>query len=516
MKRCRVLALLLFAGVSLGAAAVPLTAEESAGRRLYREGLSASGEAIMARVGAADVLLPATSLPCAGCHGADGLGRPEGGVRPPELNWARLSSSYGQQQVNGRRYPAYTESSLARVIQQGRDPADNRLDPSMPRFLLSIKDQRNLTAYLKRLAEERDPGLEAETLHLGTLLPSQGPLAEEGATVAAVLNGSVARINAAGGIHGRQLRLTVLDPGPDRASAEQALQRLLEQEQVFALVAPLAPALDNELAPRLEQAGVPMIGPLSLLGAVQTSPQIFEPLPGLREQLIALADYAAASLRVLQGPTLIAYPDDPGQAQTAQTLGQYLQAHGWQNVHVQAYDPAADSLPLGSRSVFYLGSGGGFSRLAAGLQNAGQVPYLFAASSQVAGDLLQVPNGFSRRVFLAYPFVPSDWTQAGRMALSLLREHQGLGAQHAVLQVGAYASMLLLSEGMKQAGRDASREKLVAALEGLHDFDTGLTPRISFGPGRRLGLSGAHVVTVDLPDQRFYLVAPYKPVVASP
>ncbi|MGE1176672.1 ABC transporter substrate-binding protein [Pseudomonas sp. BW7P1] len=516
MNLGRVLALILLAGVSLGAAALPLTDEESAGKRLYREGLSASGEPIMARVGAADVLLPATSLPCANCHGADGLGRPEGGVRPPELNWSRLTSVHGQQQINGRHYPAYTESSLAQVIQQGRDPGNNRLDPSMPRFLLSMKDQRNLTAYLKRLADDRDPGLDDQTLHLGTLLPSQGPLAEEGATIAAVLNGSVARINQAGGIHGRQLRLSVADPGPDRASAERALQRLIEEEKVFALIAPLAPALDSELAPRLEQSGVPLIGAMSLLGPVQASPQIFEPLPGLREQLIALADYATASLRVLQGPTLIAYPDDPAQVLAAQTLGRYLQEHGWQKVHLQTYDPTADSLPLGSRSVFYLGSGGGFSRLATGLQNAGQVPYLFAASSQVAGDLLQVPEGFSRRVFLAYPFVPSDWSQAGRMALTLLREQQGLGARHAVLQVGAYASMLLFSEGMKQAGRDASREKLVAALEGLHDFDTGLTPRLSFGPGRRSGLSGAHVVTVDLPDQRFYLVAPYKPIIATP
>jgi hypothetical protein len=31
-----------------------------------------------------------------------------------------------------------------------------------------------------------------------------------------------------------------------------------------------------------------------------------------------------------------------------------------------------------------------------------------------------------------------------------------------------------------------------------------------------LGLNGAHVVTVDLPDQRFYLVAPYKPIAATP
>jgi ABC-type branched-subunit amino acid transport system substrate-binding protein len=119
-------------------------------------------------------------------------------------------------------------------------------------------------------------------------------------------------------------------------------------------------------------------------------------------------------------------------------------------------------------------------------------------------------------VFLAYPFVPSDWTMTGRTALTQLRERQRLGGEHAVLQVGAYSSMLLLSEGMKQAGRDASREKLINALEGLHDFDTGLTPLISFGPGRRLGLNGAHVVTVDLPDQRFYLVAPYKPIAAMP
>jgi ABC-type branched-subunit amino acid transport system substrate-binding protein len=516
MNTALVFGLLLFGGLSLSAQALPLNASESAGRRLYREGVSATGEPIMARVGAADMVLPATSLPCANCHGADGLGRPEGGVRPPDLSWSRLSSSHGQQQINGRSYPPYSDGGLARAIQEGRDPGNNRLDPTMPRFVLSMNDQRNLTAYLKRLADDRDPGLTPDSLHLGTLLPGSGPLSEEGATVAAVLRGSVARINENGGIHGRQLRLTIADPGPDRASAERALDRLIEEEQVFALIAPLAPALDPDLASRLEKAGIPLIGPLSLQGSVQASPQIFEPLPGLREQMIALADYARNSLRVLQGPTLILFPDEPGQRLAAQNLSQYLQDNAWQKVRMQAYDPTTDALPLGSRSVFYLGCSSGFSQLAERLRTAGQVPYLFAASNQVAGDLLQVPSDFSRRVFIAYPFVPSDWSLAGRLALTQLRQNQGLGGQHALLQVGAFSSMMLLSEGMKQAGRDASREKLVSALEGLHDFDTGLTPLISFGPGRRLGLSGAHVVTVDLPDQRFYLVAPYKPIAATP
>jgi ABC-type branched-subunit amino acid transport system substrate-binding protein len=516
MNTALVLGLLLFGGLTLSVQALPLSLNESAGKRLYREGVSASGEPIMARVGASNMVLPATSLPCANCHGEDGLGRPEGGVRPPDLSWTRLASRHGQQHINGRSYPAYNDSTLARAVQQGRDPGNNRLDPTMPRFVLSMNDQRNLTAYLKRLAEDRDPGLTPESLHLGTMLPGSGPLSEEGATVAAVLKGCVARINETGGIHGRQLQLTILDPGTDRASAEQALDRLIDEVQVFALIAPLAPALGADLSMRLEKAGIPLIGPLSLQGTPHTSPQIFEPLPGLREQLIALADYAGASLRVLQGPTLITYPDEAGQRLAAQELSQYLLGHAWQKVRLQAYDPSGDDLPLGSRSVFYLGSSSGFSRLAERLQTAGQVPYLFATSNQVAGNLMQVPSGFSRRVFLAYPFVPSDWTLAGRLALTQLREHQGLGSQHAVLQVGAFSSMMLLSEGMKQAGRDASREKLVSALEGLHDFDTGLTPLMNFGPGRRLGLSGAHIVTVDLPDQRFYLVAPYKPVAATP
>jgi ABC-type branched-subunit amino acid transport system substrate-binding protein len=381
---------------------------------------------------------------------------------------------------------------------------------------LSLSESAGKRLYQEGVSASGEPGLAPDSLHLGTLLPGSGPLGEEGITVAAVLNGCVARINEAGGIHGRQLRLTILDPGADRASAEKALDRLIDEEQVFALIAPMAPALDVSFAVRLEQAGIPLIGPMSLQGTPHTSRQIFEPLPGLREQLIALADYARSSLRVLQGPTLIAYPDEPGQRLAAHELGKYLQGHAWQKVSLQAYDPTGDDFPLGSRSVFYLGSSSGFSRLAERLQTAGQVPYLFAASNQVAGNLMQVPSGFSRRVFLAFPFVPSDWTLAGRQALTQLREHQGLGGQHAVLQVGAFSSMMLFSEGMKQAGRDASREKLVSALEGLRDFDTGLTPLMSFGPGRRLGLSGAHIVMVDLPDQRFYLVAPYKPIAAKP
>ena len=141
----------------------------------------------------------------------------------------------------------------------------------MPRFELTLSDQRNLTAYLKRLGQERDPGVEEHILRLGTLLPASGPLAEAGRVVRAVLEDGLAQLNQQGGLHGRRLELVVLDPGHTPASAEQALERLLDDAQVFALIAPLAPMLDARLGSALEQRGVPLVGSSLAVSAVRRS-----------------------------------------------------------------------------------------------------------------------------------------------------------------------------------------------------------------------------------------------------
>jgi hypothetical protein len=56
----------------------------------------------------------------------------------------------------------------------------------------------------------------------------------------------------------------------------------------------------------------------------------------------------------------------------------------------------------------------------------------------------------------------------------------------------------LAAEGLRRAGRHLTRQRLVTALEGVGRLETGLTPPIGFGPGRRVGAAGAHVVAVDL------------------
>jgi ABC-type branched-subunit amino acid transport system substrate-binding protein len=496
-----------------------LSPMEAAGKRVYREGVSASGADVSARIGVSGTVVPAATVPCAGCHGADGRGRPEGGVRPPDITWRRLSTPYGQQVRAGRSHPPYSDSAVSHAIIEGIDPGGNALDSAMPRFVMSSQDQLNLVAYLKRIEDDGDPGVQATTLRLGTLLPTQGAMAPLGDTVGAVLKGALAAINEAGGIHGRQLELQIVDPGPDAQSAKAALQTLTGDDGVFALITPLVPALDGRLGELLEQAQLPLVGSVSLVGGESDSPLIFEPLPGTSEQLGALASYGQRTLGLAGQATRIVYQDNPQDQQQAETLKQHLNAQGWTDVSLQSY-PTGQTVGVGVytaevKSLFFLGRSADFAAMTQTLDEAGQHPYLFAASAQVPNDVWQVPSSFSRRLLLAYPFIPGDWTDEGKAALASVRERSGLKGQYAVLQVDAYCAVLLVAEALRQIGRNPAREQLVKALEGLHDIQTGLTPLLGFGPGRRLGMSGAHVVTVDLQQQRFELVSPYTRVSAA-
>ena len=318
----------------------------------------------------------------------------------------------------------------------------------------------------------------------------------------------LAQVNDAGGIHGRQLKLVVRDPGTSPQATERALDQLLDEDRVFALLAPMVPVLDGELSERIGTAGVPLVGPVARFDEASANPLVFNALPGLREQLFALAGYASSDLGLKQAEALVAYPGDVRQQVLAEDLALRLMDQGWSRVRLLGYDANDTDSVLrhaakGAQGVFFLGQSEAFARLADQLQAANLSPYLFAASSQVASSALRIPSSFSRRLFLAYPFMPADWTPGGEAALLAIRRSQGLGSQHAVLQVGAYCATVLLSEGLKRAGREVSRDKLVSSLEGLHGFRTGLTPALSFGPGQRTGLAGAYIVTVDLHDRSF-------------
>ena len=49
----------------------------------------------------------------------------------------------------------------------------------------------------------------------------------------------------------------------------------------------------------------------------------------------------------------------------------------------------------------------------------------------------------------------------------------------------------------------SGRQRFVEGLEGLYAYQTGLTPPLTYGPNRRIGARGAHLVTVDLVNKTY-------------
>ena len=97
------MAALALAVTGHAATAPELSEAEQRGKQIYFEGTSPRGTEITAVVGDEAALLPGSTMPCSSCHGSDGLGRPEGGVIPPDIRWGHLVKAYGTITIGDRQ-----------------------------------------------------------------------------------------------------------------------------------------------------------------------------------------------------------------------------------------------------------------------------------------------------------------------------------------------------------------------------------------------------------------------------
>lgn len=493
--------------------AAALTPQEEHGRQIYHEGSSPTGAPIYALVGRSGVKVPAGVLVCASCHGEDGLGRPEGGVEPSNITWSYLTTSYGHRHDNGRGHAAFDEASLVTAITERVDPAGNELDRAMPGYEMSPRDLAALIAYLKHLEADLDPGLTETSITVGSLLPEEGPFGPMGRAAEATLRAYFDEINAGGGIYGRRLELVVADYRGDRTATAANARRLVEGDGAFALLAAFALGMEGELFRIFEEAGVPLVGPFTLFAGHRAfeSDSTFFVEPGLPDQARALVDYAALELKLAPLAVGIVLSEDAIFDGIAEAIRSRGEGRGWPAPRVVrlAKGPAvaaqvAELKRAGVEALFYFGTNDSLAVFTAEAARVGWTPHLFLSGVFSGRAAFAPPPAFERRLFVAYPNLSSDRTAGGMRELGDLREKYGLPRGHQATQVSVYIAAKIFVEGLRRAGLALSRAELVAALDGLSGFETGLSPPVSYGPNRRVGTLGAHVLAVDLKGQRFH------------
>jgi ABC-type branched-subunit amino acid transport system substrate-binding protein len=113
-------------------------------------------------------------------------------------------------------------------------------------------------------------------------------------------------------------------------------------------------------------------------------------------------------------------------------------------------------------------------------------------------------------VRLAVPGAPDDETPVAAAELARLRAQAGLSDRNRASQAAAVTAFDVLVEGLRRAGRQLSRDRLVGSLEGLYDFPVGLQHPVTYGPNRRVGALGGRIVDVDLASGSFAAVGGWR------
>ena len=503
------LALVYCLGLSDGTTAQSsLTPDESRGKQIYTQGTSPSGKDVLAYVGESSIEVPGSAMTCSNCHGFDGQGKPESGVTPTNLAWEALTKPYGVTHADGRTHPPYTERALELAITRGTDPAGHKLSSLMPRYAMSRGDLADLIAYLKLLGKDRDPGITENEIVIGTAGPTKGALGGMSRVINSVTTAFFDELNSQGGLYNRRVEVKFAATDDPPAATRANIDRFIKEQHIFAMTSVLVAGSEKEIIPLMAQQEVPLIGPLTLFPQTDSplNRQVFYLLSGIDGQARALIEFAASKPELNRRRIAVAFTQSESNSSTLKAINDQSKKDGF---GTQAYgyatlDAAAMVKQLrqaGAEIVFFLGGAEDAVLFMNQADKSGWFPTIFLPTAD--DRLLAAPLGFNGKIFFPFPTSPAAQSVTGTKEFRALADKYRLPNQHLAAQLSAYSSAKILAEAIRRVGRDLSREKLIQALEGFYNYETGLTPAITYGPNRRIGALGAYIVTIDLKAKQF-------------
>jgi ABC-type branched-subunit amino acid transport system substrate-binding protein len=501
---------LSFLGFYLSNGLVPgLDGPQARGKRIYLYGASERKTPITATLGEDANPLPGAAFPCANCHGRNGQGKPEGGIVPSDIRWTTLTKAYELVAKSGRKHGPYTERSLKRAITFGLDPSEHPLSAGMPHFHMSQSDLADLVAYIRIMDTDHDPGITADQVRLGVILPPRR-MTEMHDAVESVVKAYFEEINRGGGIFGRRIEIRFLDCPEVAETRTEKVREFLAAKNVFALTSSFIAGDETELAPIFEQTETPIVAGFALYPQISAPPNpfVFYLDEGVFGQAKALVAFAARRFHAPGSRPAVLYYDSGPSRRLADAVEEQYKTLGLGAPVRIIVSP--EGLASGEVARQISQSGSSFCVVLtpspalltvlrqgeSSLRTAFLVP-----GSLVQDDIFNSPMALAGRIFLAYPashpgLSPDAAAEYRRLIEFLPSYHR------ATDQWLALAAAKALVEALKRTGRDLSREAFLASLESLSNFDTGFALPLSYGPNQHTGNTQIQVMGVDLKNRK--------------
>ena len=324
-------------------------------------------------------------------------------------------------------------------------------------------------------------GVTPTTIVVGQTAATTGPASELGTEMRAGALAYFNFVNARGGVNGRRIELRTLDDGyePDRALANT--RRFIETDQAFALFGYVGTPTTIAAMPVFTKAQVPLIGPFT--GAEAFRRPFNRYIFNVRASYFAETDKLVDLLATLRLQRIaVFYQNDTygkagleGVERAARARNMPIAATA--TVERNSTDVKAAVAALAKvdpQAVVMISAYKSCAAFIKAMKAAG-IHAQFMNVSFVGSRALATELGNEGRGVAISQVVPFPWN----IGTPVVKEYQKLlvaetgKENYSFTSLEGFIAAKVLVEGLRRAGRDLTREKLVTALETMNDYDVG-------------------------------------------
>ena len=349
------------------------------------------------------------------------------------------------------------------------------------------------------LAVRVTPVFAEGTVKVGLTGPFSGGLSLLGQSVRDGVGVAFAEINDTGGVGGAKLELIAEDDGYEPMRTIASARKLVEQDHVVALLAPIGTAPSAALIPFVTESKVPLLFPYAFSHSLTTPVHrdIFTTLPEVRVQMLVLADYILNELKQKR-IAAIYQNDDFGQDAVAGLEERFGRANvpllklPFDRGTTNFSGLVAQAKAANVEHVVFLGIPKDAALVLREMNNLGWKPQFSGHNALGDPQTFQLAGPLIEGAIAVAVMEPLDSDKPAVKAFLAAQQKYKPSAAPTTYSMHGFLAGKLFAEVLKRTGGKTDEASIVAALEKMKDYDTGLMAPLTFSSDRHAGaLAGA-------------------------
>jgi branched-chain amino acid transport system substrate-binding protein len=365
-------------------------------------------------------------------------------------------------------------------------------------------------------------GVTSNTINYGLIYDQTGPQTASQTPFAHGFITQINKANDAGGINGRKVKLILGDEKGQVPDGIAAYKKMVSQTPVVGITGINSSSIQEAALPLIEKDNMPFVGPQSTVksGLVPPHKSVFYIVPPYADQVDVLLGYEQKALNKPKPKVGIFRLTASSGIEVGDLVKAAVKKEGGSVVADQQMDVTATSADAQAQKLVsahpdFIVVHSAPTQSAALLKSMQKLGSKIPLISTFAGGgplpYAAVPASVGSTFQYTAPTSPSDIKTAGQAQMEADAAKYGYSKDvtDSAYAIG-YISGLTVVTALKNAGKDLTRESLIAGLEKINNLDTGgISEPVTYSAQDHVGLSATRPYKYNYSTKKFEAIGEF-------